>query len=174
MDYNLIGLSLSACTVDWIKGLINLDQIQCIFAGTAIESSSQIDEWIKLESRVNPTIKTMPSQAKEFINHLFDYPHKLIQTRLMNNGLKPVFRAGGINWIHKDKWIDWNKYHRTNQSCPFCGVINDYHETQWTMGSMDKPNLIELTCFNCHHSWTIETNSQWMHWESTDWMTPKL
>lgn len=171
IGYNLIGLSLSQCTTDWIKGHFNLDQIYCIFSGTMIQSRDQIDNWIQTESKVNPTIKSMPSMAKDFINHLFDYPHKFVQPRLNKRGLIPVYRGRPINWIHRHRWVDWNLYLKANQSCPFCGSINHYQQTEWIIGS--NYHHIELTCDNCHSGWFIAVDNHWDQFDADKWLSPK-
>ena len=162
--YNLIGLSLSQCCTDWIKRRINLNQIDCLFSGTAIQKSS-INEWIKQESIVNPTINAMPSMAKDFIYHLIDYD-KLMQPRLMNNGMVPVYRGQPINWIHRDRWIDWNVYQSSNQMCPYCGLIGKYDQVGWTMGTMSQSELRQLKCNQCDKEWTIEINSKWPNYNA--------
>jgi hypothetical protein len=167
MSNHLIGLSLSSCTVDWIKGNVHLADIKLIFAGTAIDTNrfESIKDWIAIESKVNPTIRTMPDRAETFVFEIIS-SNKLIQPRQLAKVLKPVFRANG-NWIHEDKWIDWNCYNRANQMCPYCGKINQYVESAFAI-SITK---YQFLCHNCNHDWIMPFNPDWIKWTSKDWQS---
>ena len=164
MDHYLIGLSLSQCVTDWLKEKIHLDQIKCIYAGTmiAIHKPESVDKWIENEARINAFFKVSPIHIKDFINHLVKY-NQLIQPRINHRGMLPVYK-GTSHWIHQNKWIDWNQYHRMNQCCPFCGSINAYSDLTLNEHRIKSKSLLQ--CDNCFNDWLIPFESKWLDYES--------
>jgi len=93
MEYKLIGLSLSQCVADIIKGNAREDNVEKIIARTAVKNAADLDELIN--NYRNTYWADNPDLGEEIARRLFE-ENKVEQPRLLDNSPVPECMENGI------------------------------------------------------------------------------